>query len=98
MSGIRDALRKARLLERGKGEVIKPLTCSERHEATAQPTDYYNKEAKPKIQCAHINEYDELAIPFDSNARYHYWNGGQSLIETLKELGAGEAIVSKYYH
>lgn len=27
-----------------------------------------------------------LVIPFDSDKRYHWWSGGQSVEETLKEI------------
>lgn len=32
-------------------------------------------------------ENETLIIPFDSDKKYHWWNGGQSVIETLRELG-----------
>jgi len=29
-----------------------------------------------------------LSIPFDSDPKYHWWNGGQSVKETLAEVQA----------
>ena len=41
------------------------------------------EEVKP-----YITVYNSIVIPWNSNPRYHYWKkGGQSLYETLKELG-----------
>lgn len=37
-----------------------------------------------------------LVIPFNSDRRYHYWkNGGQSVCDTLKELGRCD-LIHKY--
>ncbi len=39
----------------------------------------------------------ELIIPRCSPSRYHWWKeGGQSLRETLQELGASSEVVSRY--
>ena len=35
----------------------------------------------------YINQYGDLVIPFGSDPKYHYWNGGQSIEATLKLLG-----------
>ncbi len=37
-----------------------------------------------------------LIIPFDADPKYHWWNGGQSLRETLLELGATPDILACY--
>lgn len=37
-----------------------------------------------------------LHIPFDSPSRFHWWNRGQSVLDTLKELKASEEIIKKY--
>lgn len=44
----------------------------------------------------YINEYGTLIIPFASLRRYHYWRGGQSILETLRELGASDEVISHY--
>ena len=35
-----------------------------------------------------------IIIPFNSDQKYHFWNGGQPLSETLMELNAPEDIWS----
>lgn len=34
------------------------------------------------------NEGPHLVIPFNSASRFHWWNGGQSVADTMRELGA----------
>lgn len=44
----------------------------------------------------YVTDFGALVIPWNSNARYHYWKkGGQSLCETLKELGRCD-LIPKY--
>lgn len=45
--------------------------------------------------CPYIKD-GHLVIPFNSNPKYHWWAGGQSIIETLKELNAPEEVVDRY--
>lgn len=35
-----------------------------------------------------ITEAGDLHIPFNSHPRYHWWSGGQSIVQTLAELNA----------
>lgn len=44
----------------------------------------------------HIDRHGTLVIPFSSDPKYHWWNKGQSILETLKELGASEEVMEKY--
>ena len=37
-----------------------------------------------------------LVIPFDCPKKYHWWKGGQTVQETLAELGASEETMKKY--
>ncbi len=37
-----------------------------------------------------------LVIPFNSPKKYRFWDGGQSVLETLKELNAPEWVIEKY--
>jgi len=39
-----------------------------------------------KAKLPHLTEAGDLVIPFNSPERYHWWNGGQSVKETLAEL------------
>ncbi len=42
-----------------------------------------------------ITDFGVLVIPFNSDKKYHYWNGGQSVCDTLKELGRCD-LIEKY--
>lgn len=45
----------------------------------------------------YINQAGELIIPMDSHPRYHWWtSNGQSILNTLKELGASQEIISRH--
>ena len=44
----------------------------------------------------HIEKCGTLVIPFGSDPKYHYWNGGQGLSETLDELDAPEEVKKNY--
>ncbi len=43
----------------------------------------------------YVTNFGVLIIPFNSDKKYHYWNGGQSLCDTLKELGRCD-LIPKY--
>lgn len=40
----------------------------------------------------YVTNFDVLVISFNSSTRYHYWKGGQSVCDTLKELGRCDLI------
>jgi hypothetical protein len=44
----------------------------------------------------HISARGELIIPCNSDRRYHWWDGGQSIRETLRELGASPDVIARY--
>jgi len=44
----------------------------------------------------YINEDGVLVIRFDSDPKYHWWNGGQSALETLRELKAPPEVLAMY--
>ena len=46
-----------------------------------------------QIQLPHLLSDGTLVIPFDSPERYHWWTGGQSVKETLKEVQLREMEV-----
>lgn len=37
-----------------------------------------------------------LIIPSDSDPKYHYWNGGQSVVTTLKEISAPLEVLRRF--
>jgi hypothetical protein len=44
----------------------------------------------------YLDERGTLIIPTDSDPKYHYWKGGQSVVITLKELGAPLAVLRRF--
>ncbi len=44
----------------------------------------------------YIDKNGTLVIPLNSEPKYHWWNGGQSIRGTLRELGASDDILKKY--
>lgn len=43
----------------------------------------------------YVTGFGVLVIPFNSPRKYHYWNGGQSTCDTLRELGRCD-LIPKY--
>jgi hypothetical protein len=44
----------------------------------------------------YIDKYGVLVIPFQSNPKYHWWAGGQTILETLRELKAPNEVIAMY--
>jgi hypothetical protein len=44
----------------------------------------------------YIDHTGTMIIPFGANQKYHYWNGGQPLLETLLEINAPENVWGKH--
>jgi hypothetical protein len=44
----------------------------------------------------HISARGELIIPLNSDPKYHWWAGGQLILETLRELGASPDVIARY--
>ena len=44
----------------------------------------------------YIDHTGTIIIPFSADPKYHYWNGGQSLIDTLMELNITKDIWDKH--
>ena len=51
--------------------------------------------AEPEQRMPYVTNFNSLVIPFNSPERYHYWKGGQSPCDTLKELGRCD-LLDKY--
>ncbi len=43
-----------------------------------------------------IHHTGNIIIPFNADPKYHFWNGGQHLSETMAELNATEEIWNKH--
>lgn len=44
----------------------------------------------------YLDERGTLIIPTDSDPKYHYWKGGQSVVTTLKELNAPLDVLRRF--
>lgn len=52
-----------------------------------QPDEFSWPAVSPaELRVPYINNRGNLVIPFSSPRKYHYWNGGQSLVDTLQEI------------
>lgn len=86
----------AKLTQQGK---IKPIG-EPKQQQEPQITGYELSErmaimgenCEPDQTKPYVTGFGVLVIPSDSNKKYHYWNGGQSVCDTLKELGRCDLI------
>ena len=46
----------------------------------------------PQKDIPYLDPTGNIIIPFAADPKYHYWNGGQSMADTLMELNAPENI------
>jgi hypothetical protein len=44
----------------------------------------------------YIDQTGTMIIPFHADKKYHFWNGGQPLSDTLMELNTTEDIWNKH--
>ncbi len=44
----------------------------------------------------YLTENGELVISSDAPSKYKWWDGGQSVKETLDELGASEEVMHRH--
>ena len=44
----------------------------------------------------YITERGSLVIPYNAPLKYRWWQGGQSIMETLTELNAPQEVKDKY--
>ncbi len=67
-----------------------------------EPTDDLNERmaimgenTEPEQTKPYVTSFGVLVIPYNSDKKYHYWDGGQSVCVTLKELGRCD-LIPKY--
>lgn len=53
------------------------------------------REQSEKYQ-THVDASGTLVISFSSPRKFHWWNGGQGISETLLELGADDETIKRY--
>lgn len=46
----------------------------------------------PPKDTPYIDNSGTIIIPFNADSKYHYWNGGQPLHDTLAELNVPESV------
>jgi hypothetical protein len=44
----------------------------------------------------YIDATGTLVIPFESDPKYHWWAGGQTIAATLTDLGASPDVRTRY--
>ena len=79
-----------KLIEDGK---LTPLFSEA--EALNERMAIMGENCSPEQVKPYVTDYGSLVIPWNSPRKYHYWNGGQSVCETLKELGRCD-LIEKY--
>lgn len=80
------------LVQQGK---IEPV--SEPVDNLAERMAIMGENTNPDEVLPYVTEFNSLVIPFNSPARYHYWKGGMSPCDVLKELGRCD-LLDKYRH
>jgi hypothetical protein len=55
-----------------------------------------NAETVSESASPFIDASGNLVIPFSAPSKYHWWNGGQAVLETLAELRANDETMTRY--
>jgi hypothetical protein len=76
----------------GEGKLI-PLPFEA--EALNERMAIMGENCEPEQTEPFVTDFGVLVIPFNSDKKYHYWKGGQSVCNTLKELGRCD-LIPKY--
>jgi hypothetical protein len=50
----------------------------------------------PDKQFPYIDDAGHIVIPFNSDPKYHFWNGGQPLSVTLQQMKITEDVWKKH--
>lgn len=51
---------------------------------------------RPECKKAYLDDQGRLRIPLDADDKYRYWAGGQSVFDTLLELGASDKEIEAH--
>ena len=57
---------------------------------------YLVQTGKFRLRNPYLDKNNTLRIPFDSDTKYHWWAGGQSIDDTLAELGVALEVWERY--
>lgn len=77
----------------GEGKLI-PLPF-EAAESLNERMAIMGENCSPEQTEPFVTGFGVLVIPFNSDKKYHYWNGGQSVCDTLRQIGRCE-LIEKY--
>jgi len=55
--------------------------------------DFTNMESN---DIPNIDQHGNILIPFNIDQKYHFWNGGHKLSETLEELNVPKEVWTNY--
>ena len=80
-----------KLIELGK---LKPLPDLD-NETLNERMAIMGENCEPEQTEPYVTSFGVLVIPFNSDKKYHYWAGGQSICDILKELGRCD-LIQKY--
>mgnify|MGYP001582793705 CR=1 FL=1 len=89
---VETEIKKVETLAREKGNLGKQIEA----EALNERMSIMGENCEPEQTEPFVTDFGVLVIPYNSNQKYHYWNGGQSICDTLKELGASDEIIKRY--
>ncbi|GEM_PF-1572489 len=70
----------------GKNELTESESLSERMAIMGE-------NCEPEQTEPFVTNFGVLVVPFNSDKKYHYWDGGQFVCDTLKELGRCDLIL-----
>jgi len=75
--------RLAPLIREHKAELLEFLQSGSERRRTEHPLPF-------------LDDQGRLRIPLDADEKYRYWSGGQSVFETLLELGASDKEIEAH--
>ncbi len=84
------------ILKRTRTNAPKPLKLSNSEHAVSEEKDIFSAEHQDDTATTHYPKpfitNGELRIPLDCHPTYKWWNGGQTIYETLTELEAPRRV------
>ena len=88
---VETEIKKVETFARENGNLGKPIAAESLNERMA----IMGEDCEPEQVEPYVSKFDVLVIPWNSPRKYWYWAGGQSVCDTLKELGRCD-LIPKY--
>lgn len=81
-----------------QGLMDKPFSSFELHEINSFFEVAFDSMKEPPDGWSppYEDKKNELIIPFNAPLKYRWWSGGQTIMETLIEIGASDELKRKY--